>query len=250
MKKSRWLWILVCVFICTPAGARTDRIMKLTTCNWQPYAGINLTNLGFASELLSTIFRRMGHDTRIDILPWKRAMAMTAKGKYDAVYNAYYSDERAREYAYSDPYIHSNIYLCSDKKSRLDYSGLESLRPYKIGVVMGYVNSREFDAADFIVKDKALTDLHNLKKLFGKRVDFIVIDKFVALHLVKTSPFLETGADDLVFHEPPLTSMPVHAMFSKAVDGYEDRLRAFNRELAAVLSDGTFDMLLEIYNFK
>ncbi len=48
--------------------------IKMTTCNWQPYAGVNLTNLGFASELLTRLFKRLGYETTIDILPWKRSM--------------------------------------------------------------------------------------------------------------------------------------------------------------------------------
>ncbi len=225
-------------------------LIKMTTCNWQPYAGVNLTNLGFASELLTRLFKRLGYESTIDILPWKRSMIKTAQGKYDLAYNAYYSEERGKEYALTDPYIHSRVYLCSRKESNINFTTLKELTPYRIGVVMGYVNSEEFDHADYLTKDEAVTDLHNLKKLFGKRISLAVVDKYVAIQLIKTSPFLIANLTDITFHEPPLITLPVHAAFSKAIPGYQERVKEFNRELKAMIKDGSFDILMEIHNFK
>ncbi|WDP90275.1 MAG: transporter substrate-binding domain-containing protein [Desulfobacter sp.] len=224
--------------------------LKITTCNWQPYAGVNLTNYGFASDLMTIILNRMGYKTQIDILPWKRAMVMTKSGKYALAYNAYYSKDRAREYAFTDPYIHSEIYLCSKKDAKISFTTLKELKPYRIGLVMGYVNPTAIENADYLTKDYVVTDFQNLKKLIGRRVDLIVIDKYVATHSVKTSPFLIANITDLVFHSPALAKLPVHAMFSRAVPGYMKKVDAFNRELAKVIKDGTFDTLMEVHNFK
>ncbi len=253
MKQLVLISILVALISISQVNAQvtnTRKPIKMTTCNWQPYAGVNLTNLGFASELLTRLFKRLGYETTIDILPWKRSMIKTAQGNYDLAYNAYYSEERARDYALTDPYIHSRVYLCSRKESNIQFNTLKELTPYRIGVVMGYVNSEEFDRADYLTTDKAVTDLHNLKKLFGKRIDLAVVDRYVAIQLIKTSPFLIANLTDIIFHEPPLTTLPVHAAFSKAIPGYQERVKEFNRELTAMIKDGTFDILLEIHNFK
>ncbi len=219
-----------------PAETRDAKpLLKMTTCNWQPYAGVNLTNFGFTSDLLSILFSRLGYDTKIDILPWKRAMIMTKQGTYDLAYNAYFSQKRAKDYAFTDPYIHSRVHLCSRQDANVSYKRLSDLKPYRIGVVMGYVNSPEFDQADYLTKDEAVTDLHNLKKLFSNHLDMIVIDKFVAIQAIKTSPFLIANVTDIVFHEPALTTMPVHAIFSKAVPGYKKKVEEFNRELAKMI---------------
>ena len=253
MKQVCLIGIVVMVIlvshVCVQAKDTRDTI-RMTTCNWQPYAGVNLTNLGFTSELLTTLFNRLGYKTHIDILPWKRSLIKTAQGKYDLTYNAYYSEERARDYLFSDPYLHSRVYLCSRKEAGIRFNGLKELTPYRIGVVMGYVNSEAFDRADDLTKDQAVTDLHNLKKLFSKRLDLVVIDKYVAVQHIKTSPFLIANVTDLVFHEPPLNILPVHAMFSKSIPGYREKVKAFNRELALMVKDGTFDTLLQIHNFK
>ncbi|MCG8633077.1 MAG: transporter substrate-binding domain-containing protein [Desulfobacterales bacterium] len=253
MKNAVRITILVLLLSVSQADAQVTSKpapIKMTTCNWQPYAGVNLTNLGFASELLTRLFKRLGYETTIDILPWKRSMISTAQGKYDLAYNAYYSEERARNYALTDPYIHSRVYLCSRKESGINFTTLRELTPYRIGVVMGYVNSEEFDRAAYLNIDEAVTDLHNLKKLFGRRIHLAVVDQYVAVQLIKTSPFLIANVTDLTFHEPPLSTQPVHAAFSKAIPGYRERVKEFNRELKAMIRDGTFDTLMEIHNFK
>lgn len=253
MKNAVWISILVIFLSISQVDAQVTnprKPIKMTTCNWQPYAGVNLTNLGFTSELLTRLFKRMGYETTIDILPWQRSMIKTAQGKYDLAYNVYYSEERSKEYAFTNPYIHSQVYICSRKESNIKFTTLKELTPYRIGVVMGYVNSEKFDRADYLEKDKAITDLNNMKKLFGKRIDLAVIDKYVAIQLIKTSPFLIANITDLTFHEPPLTTLAVHAAFSKKIPGYQERVKKFNRELEEMIKDGTFDTLMEIHNFK
>jgi len=249
MKKRIWIFFLVLSISISQVHAQ-EKIIKMTTCNWPPYSGVNLANLGFTSDLLTRIFEKMGYVTQIEILPWKRAMLKTAKGMYDLVYNAYYSEERAQTYAFTAPYINSNVYLCSKKASHISYVDLKDLIPYKIGVVMGYVNSKAFDKADFLNKEESVTELENLKKLITNRMDLIVADQYVAIHLIKTSPFLISNVTDLTFHEPPLSTMPVYAMFSKLVPGYQERIEAFNLILASLIKDGTYDELLEIHGFK
>ena len=249
MKKK--IWICFFVFLISMSQAHGhEKLIKMTSCSWPPYADVNLANLGFTSDLLARIFKKMGYRTQIEILPWKRAMFKTANGAYDLVYNAYYSEERAQTYVFTDPYISSNVYLCSKKISQISHVDLKDLIPYKIGVVMGYINSSLFDKAAFLNKEESVTELENLKKLIANRLDLIVADKYVAVHLIKTSPFLISNVTDLTFHEPPLETMPVHAMFSKLVPGYQEKIEAFNLMLARFIKDGTYDELMEIHGFK
>lgn len=254
MKATFFFTVLLacaCMTAAFPAAAQDipRPIIRLTTCNWQPYSGVNLTNYGFASELLTTIFNRLGYSVSIDILPWKRAMVMTEKGIYDVLYNAYNSEDREQKYGVSKPYINSQTYLCGMKHSSISFNILEDLKPYKIGVVAGYVNSEEFDRARFLDIDEAPSDLHNLKKLINGRVDLIVIDKYVAVYHIKTSPFLMAGVESFSFLDPPIKIQPVHAMFSKNVTGYKIRLTNFNSELDTIIKEGIYKEILDKYNF-
>lgn len=63
----------------------------------------------------------------------------------------------------------------------------------------------------------------NMKKLLADRVDLIVIDKFVAQHIMKTS--LPQGADVLEALEPPLADNPIHLIFSKNAKAMSARFK-------------------------
>jgi len=209
--------IVFCIFVFS-FGAFAEEI-RLTSCDWQPYAGKELSNFGFTSEILKSAFERVGYKVQFKIYPWNRAIEQTKKGKMDGIYSAYYSEERAKTFALSDPYIDSKVHFCKLKKNKkIVYSGnLRDLSSYTVGVVRGYVNSPEFDKADYIKKDEASSDLTNLRKLLKGRIDLIIIDKFVALYHLKNSPFIEGNSEDVVFLNPPLKTLPVHLMFSRAV---------------------------------
>ncbi len=237
------------VFGCLQFSAKAEEIC-MTSCEWAPYASENLPNYGFTSEIINAAFKHVGYKVTFEFYPWKRAMMMVKQGKCDGVYSAYYTSERSREYALSDPYIESRVYLCTLKNNPIKYKSFKDLIPYKIGVVMGYSNTEEFDNADFLTKDEAPNELLNLKKILRGRVDLIVIDRYVAIDNLKNSAFLEGSISDIQFLEPPLKMVPVHIMFSKAIPGYEKKVRDFNKGLQAVKHDGTIDDILKKYGFN
>ena len=115
------------------------------------------------------------------------------------------------------PTCPGRLVLCARKSSRVAWDGtLESLRPYRLGVVMGYVNTPAIDGADFLQKDTTTSDLLNLKKLLGGRLDAIVIDQFQAIYLLKNNPMLIQGLADVEFLQPPLEQKGIHVLFSRA----------------------------------
>ncbi len=177
-------------------------------------------------------------------------MLKTKRGKLDALYSAYYSDERAKTYALSEPYAESPVVFCTKKDADIKYTKLHDLAKYRIGVVQGYVNTPEIDKADYLQKDDgAVSDLLNLRKLLKNRVDLIIIDKFVAISILKNNPTLEGDVKSVKFLDPPLEMKPLFVMFSKAVPGYEKKLADFNRGLKMVNDDGTVKNIMIKHGF-
>lgn len=216
----------------------------MTSCDWPPYFSENLPNGGFGAEIIHESFKRAGYTVTFKRYPWKRAVETVDKGLCDAFFSAYYSEERNRNYALSASYAESPFYFCTLKNKNIAYKELRDLTPYRIGVVLGYTNTPEFDAARYLKKDSVSSDLLNIKKLIHGRVDLIVIDKYVAMYHLKNSPYFKNSASNIRFLEPPLKIMPVHAAFSKAIPGYEKKVRDFNSGLEAIKSDGTMEKIL------
>ncbi len=231
------------------AAAPVDKgSITLATLDWAPYVGQKLPNYGFTSEIISAAFKRAGYTVKIEFLPWARVLQEVETGKYDAGYPAYYSNERAQKYLLSDAFANGITGFYKRKADTIAYTSLQDLKPYRIGVIMGYVNSPEFDAASYLQKEEAIDEATNLNKLLAKRIDLTVLDKFTAQYVISTS--LPAGKDALEFLEPPLLVQPLHVMVSRQTQGAEQKLRDFNEGLKQIRADGTLDQILTKYGYQ
>lgn len=220
-----------------------SKVISLATTEWPPYVSQKLANNGFASEIITKAFTRVGYTVELSFMPWKRALGKVEAGHYDAAYPAYYSEERARIYALSKPFSVGPIGFYKRKDRDIPYQTLRDLQPYRIGVVRGYVNTPEFDAEAFFEKDLADNDEQNLRKLLKGRVDLIVIDKLTAQYLLNTA--LPEGERHLEFLNPPLAEKLIHVLFSRQTKDYEKIRNDFHRGLQQIVEDGMMQQILE-----
>ncbi|MFC2140527.1 substrate-binding periplasmic protein [Candidatus Auribacterota bacterium] len=227
---------------------KKKRIIRLATCNWEPYAGENLKNYGFGSEIVVQAFKRAGYKAEVYFMPWARVLKVVGEGRYDAMFSAYYSEERTKNYALSRPYAKSILGFYKRIGENIKFHSYIDLKPYKIGVVRSYVNTPEFDAVDFLDKEAADSDKMNLAKLLKGRIDLILIDRYVANYLIDTS--LPKAIGKLEFMDPPLEVKPVHVGFSRKIDNYTELLADFNKSLEQMFSDGSVDFILKKHGFE
>lgn len=245
---------VVCIFIVTlvllssvSQGIANEKTVSLAVLDWKPYAGEELEKFGFGSQVLIAAFKRVGYNVTFNFMPWVRALKDTEIGKYDAVCYGYHSDSRSKIYALSNPFIESSLVFYKHKDSNISYRSLQDLKPYRIGLVRGYVNTEQFDAADYLIKEEVSNETLNLKKLLNKRVDLILIDKFVAQYLINTVFYKNKPDFELI--SPPLKIHPLYVMFSKQVKNYDQKLKDFNNGLEQIIADGTRSKIMEAHGF-
>lgn len=249
MKRITIILALIFCFLGLQQALAAQKV-SIATLNWEPYVGESLPDYGFTSEIVSTAFKEAGYDPEIKFMPWARAMQMTEKGNYDAAFPAYYSKERAQKYALTDAFAHGPVVLASKSGADISFSEIEDLKPYSIGIVKGYVNGEEFDAADYLNKDETRNNEQNLKKLLAGRVDLIAIDKVVAVNLLKNNPNISGDLQDVTFLDPPLDNLSLHVLISRNIDNYEQVLKDFNAALDKLSDDGTIDEILKKRGLK
>ena len=75
---------------------------------------------------------------------------MSEEGKADGLFPAYRNKEREEKYVFTEPYTSGLVGFFKLKGSKITYSTLKDLTPYRIGIVRGYANTPEFDAADYL----------------------------------------------------------------------------------------------------
>lgn len=238
-----FIFLLICINIFSE-----NKIVRLATLDWEPYIGQNLKNNGYVGELVREAFLRVGYDVEYTFLPWARVVVSTKQGKYDGYFPEYYSEDIEEEFIFSDKFKGGPLGFFKKKGSNITYKKLIDLKTYKIGVVRGYVNTIEFDQADYLIKDEATSDLQNITKLLKNRMDLIVADKFVGLYtLEKELP--NENKDAIEFLEPSLEEKSLYLCFFKANEKSKELSRVFNQGLEKIIEDGTFDKILKKHGF-
>jgi len=218
---------LLLALLCTGSQAQT---LRIATLDWAPYVGPDLPGHGLASRILDEALALNGDKAELVFLPWQRALNETREGRFDALMPAYLSADRSRDFYTSMPLLDSQLGFFRRRDHALPIipGNLDSLRPYRIGVVRGYVNQSAFDAADYLNKEVVSNDWQNLEKLLRGRIDLAVTDRYTGYQLLaQNAPALR---DQLVFVEPPLDIKPLYVLVP--------RKRAEGEALAASLDRG------------
>ncbi|WDP91688.1 MAG: transporter substrate-binding domain-containing protein [Desulfobacter sp.] len=243
MKRFFMALFLILVFTTAHAG---DKIV-LATLDWEPYVGQNMKNQGYVAEVVKEAFKRSGMEVEIQFHQWSRVVGLAKAGKVDGYFPEYLSDEVKKYAAFSIPMPGGPLGFFKRSDTDISYQALQDLKGKKIGVVKGYVNTKEFDDAGYLTKDPAKDDLTNFKKLLAGRLDLLVADKFVGTHLMKTS--MPDKAASVEFMSPPLAEPDLYVCISNKAKAHADKLKAFNAGLEQIKADGTLDNILKSHGF-
>ncbi len=248
MHKTRqilYIVLIICVFLTSQSYA-IEKI-KIATLNWEPYIGQTLTNEGFMAEITREAFKKVGYKVEYTYLPWKRAVIMAENGKFDGYFPAYWSEQREEKSIFTDVIISGPVVFLKMKDSNISYKSLMDLKAYRIGVVRGFVNTKKFDNATYLNKEAVTTNLQNIKKLTSKRLDLIVIDKFVGFYLI--DKYVPHMSKQVVSLHPPLENNKLYICMSKKSNNIDEKLRAFNKGLQEIKENGSFNKILKKHGF-
>ena len=256
----------ICLFAVQTVAAKKQ--VKLLTLEWEPYAGSGLSQKGFTSAIIIKAFEKAGYDVVIEFHPWDEAMVMARNGEVDGVFPAYHANNHEVHFLFSKPITQSPLELCKIRHFQSPSPGggdvgqgyyiqyntdprinqtqaLRDLKKYTFGVVKGYSNTPEFDAADFLTKVQAMNDEENVAQLLRNDVQLIAIDRYVAKNImIKKFPW---RAGEIEFMRPALSMKALYLLISKNVDHAEEKMKAFESGLAILKEDKVVDRLKRTY---
>lgn len=229
----------------------TSMAEKLTfaTLNWEPFYGENLPENGFFAALSREAFKRAGYDLELEFMPWKRALELAKRGKYDGILGAYYNKDRTESFYFTDP-VSQNEEVFIQKKGRgITYSNLDELKKYKVGSLLGSAQGKELGEMGFSVED-APDEIMNLKKLNAGRVDLFVLGKQQLYFKLKNVETLKPLQDAFEVLDPPFKSFDLYCPITKKRADGEEIVKKFNAALNEMKSDGTYNKILERFGQK
>lgn len=226
-------WLIVI----QPATAADPGNVTVTTTYWPPYTGLSLPRKGASTHIVSKAFDAVGISTNVQELPWKRAISTARHSNAVAYYPGYHCNHMEGFIA-SDPIGTGPLGLAERKEKSIQWRTVGELAEMniRIGTVLGYSNTTEFDERAKAGELKVLPakdDVTNLRKLIRGRIDVAVIDKLVLSYLVASDPTLKSAADSLQFNKTPLEMKVLHLCFNDSEEGRALRSK-FNQGLKSV----------------
>jgi polar amino acid transport system substrate-binding protein len=233
----------------TPTPAASAEIL-LTTGEWEPYTSEKMEGLGAFTEIVSAVFKEMGQHPKYLFYPWKRGEAETKDGKVFAIFPYIVTDERKKDFDFSDPVMISTgklFYLPERHKAEIVYDKLEDLQAYTIGGTLGYWYETPFKQAGLQV-DYTSSDEQNFQKLYAGRVDLAATEELVGWALIRKLYPQEENRFATV--KKPLNKDPLRLMISRQYPGAAELTQRFNAALKAIYAKGIAQKILEKYGIK
>ncbi len=223
------------------------RHIVLATDNYPPHYGSDLNNGGYFTEITKGAFRISGYTCDVKFIPWNRAKEMAKKGHYHGIMGMFYTEKRVQFFDYSKPVSASTTGFFVKKERTITYTDLKDLKPYKIGHVMGYHYTEEFNSASYLKKVDSYNTETNIKLLMKDKIDIVLAAKSVVTHLMKNT--FHENPDMLKMLNPPLVKHDMYISISKKKPHYHQIIVAFNTGLNDLKNDGRFDAIMKKHGF-
>eukprot|EP00094_Tigriopus_californicus_P014453 TCALIF_14038-PA protein Name:"Protein of unknown function" AED:0.02 eAED:0.05 QI:4/0/0/1/0/0/2/0/257 len=91
-----------------------------------------------------------------------------------------YTQDRAERFAFSDVVIEINDHVLSLEENKIVFDGVESLKPWRVGITIGYFYGKPFEelqASGYLRVQENQTDIDSIHKLLSKKVDAFLVSK-------------------------------------------------------------------------
>jgi polar amino acid transport system substrate-binding protein len=216
--------------------------------DYAPFSDESLPGDGFSNDLVVKAMKETGHVVKIIIVPWARGLAGTINGTYDILPSTWYSAERAKVLLFSDPYTVNRLVFAKPKGSIFEYTKLEDLAGKSVGTVIGYAYGDEFLNSRLFKRDPVENTLINLRKVAAGRIDLTLDDELTLQYLIQTK--LPQLADKLALTSGTLSQKEMYMAFSRRRPDAARLVADFNKGLAEMKADGSYQATLKAFNLK
>ena len=222
--------------------------LRMATVNWPPYFGESMKEGGPMVAVTREILKRKEIKLKVDFIPWKRAVKLSMRGEYDALFGAYKTKEREKTLYFTDGILasgHAMFSLSGRTDIPTSEKNLEKFKNFSFCLGRGYSVSESFDKATFLDKKMVNNATQCISMLEKKRIDFFVEDPLVFKYeFKKLSPDKEFKFKQV---GKPLKTQFLHIAFSRKMKGFKKYGEIINKGLKELKADGTYQKILEGY---
>ena len=220
----------------------TADTLELSTLEWPPFTGANLIEKGVTSQIVQQALSYEGHELKVSVLPWNKAIRVARKGGNSGYFPEYLNV--TNDFIFSDSLGSSPIGLLQRRSTPIEWKVVSDLNNYTLGVVKGYVNTDEMDN---MIRDgrqpfeEANDERQNILKLAAGRIDAIVIDYNVYQYL-QHEPKIAGISHLLQLNSKPLALKSLHIAFNN-----NDQGRKWQKVINRGLSQFDAQQMMDAY---
>lgn len=220
------------------------KTLTVVADEWPPFSGERLPGKGMSPDVIVQVLHRAGYQAKVAILPWARIMhgARTGTGNFDIVGSLFFDPELTELMTYSQPYVETDVRFVRRVGADVEFSGLDSLRPYSIAVGDGFLYEDKFDRASFLNKIVVTTALQGVQLVAAGRADLTLDSIDVVNYAVSVQDASLQGKVELI--EGVLATHGVHMAVMRNVPNGAQIIADFNRALRDMRADGSLDHLI------
>lgn len=234
--KRIWTLLFLALLMMNTFTAQAEAL-RLAGNVWPPYTDQRLPGGGLSVELIRTALGRKGYQVDYIEVPWERALLGLRYGSYDLV-NAWPASGRMKYGSYSRPFLTNRVRWIQRRDLNVEYNGLDSLVPYRIGLVRGYAYSEALEADPRLNKGYAANFVQLAKMLGAGRIDLTLEDeRTVLFHLQRELRHLQ---DAYRFVPGAFSLLDLSLVVRTDHPQREEILATFNREIEAMVADGSY----------
>jgi polar amino acid transport system substrate-binding protein len=242
------LLVLVSLLLVTLSVSADDKTVVAAADPWPPFVDQNNPKDGLSLEIIRAAMQTQGYTVKMAYVPWARALAGVTDATYDILPDAWMTEERKATLSFSGPYTSNDILFIKKKGDPFEYKGLDSLKSKTVGVITGYGYGDAFMNSSLFKREGAGDLLTNIRKVVAGHIDLTLEDQIVAKSLIsKADPSL---LDQIEFTKNSLSTNALYIAVGLQNPRQKEIIAAFNKGLAIIKSNGTFEKLLESYGIK
>jgi polar amino acid transport system substrate-binding protein len=239
--------LLVFVALGLARAEEPDRV-TLVQDHWPPYAlgePGRAPEGGIAVHLAGEIFRRVGVELEMKLLPWKRCLSAAKRGDVDGIALLVKNEEREAFLVYSQALVEDRdlLWFPASRGEPLEWETFADLDGLRLGQTAGAHYGEAFDAArkaGQIRVSEAHSDLINFQKLTRGRIDAFICNEAAARAIFAEHPEL---GEQVRSAGRPVKTVQLHFALSKrsAAAGLLPKVDA---AITAMKADGALEALL------
>jgi len=244
MKRLAFVILLICIVTPKAFGQET---VRFAIGEWEPLYSEHYKHYGLVPHIISESFALLDIKVEYGFFPWSRSMGLVKQGQWDATCCWSKTDERAKDYLFSESVVDEKQVFFHLKDFAFDWHDMQSLKSFWIGTSHDFYYGHAFHAAEQageLLIDKVTKLEQNFDKLLARRIDIFPMDE-VAGYATIHRRFKPEDTKKFTHHPRVLDSMAQRALFSKKIARSKRLLVLLNKGLQRLKSSGRYEQLEE-----